>query len=37
MGQEIFNSTNKLTPHHFVQNKFIQKFVAISLLFYNRQ
>ena len=32
MGQEIFNSTNELTPHQFVQNKFVQEFVAISLL-----
>ena len=32
VGQEIFNSTNELTSHQFVQDKFVQEFVAISLL-----
>ena len=27
----IFNSTNKLILHQFIQNKFIQKFMIISL------
>ena len=34
MGQVIFNSTNLIMPRQFVQNKFVQEFVAISLLFY---
>ena len=33
VGQVIFNSTNELMPYQFVQNKFVQKFVAVSLLF----
>ena len=37
VGQMIFNSTNIIMPHQFVQNKFVQEFVAIhqfvSLLF----
>ena len=33
MSQEIFNSTNKLMLHQFVQNKFVQEFVILSLLF----
>ena len=33
MDQEIFNSTNELTSHQFVLNKFVQEFVTISLLF----
>ena len=32
MSQEIFNSTNKLMSHQFVQNKFVQEFMTISLL-----
>ena len=32
MGQEIFNSTNLIMPHQFVQNKFVQEFVTVSLL-----
>ena len=28
-----FNSTNELISHQFVQNKFIQEFVVISLLY----
>ena len=32
MGQVIFHSTNELMPHQFVQNKFIQEFVTVSLL-----
>ena len=36
MGQEIFNSTNELTPHQFVQNKFVQEFVTISLINFKR-
>ena len=32
MGQVIFNSTNLIMPHQFVQNKFVQEFVAVSLL-----
>ena len=27
-----FNSINELMPHQFVQNKFIQKFITVSLL-----
>ena len=34
MGQVIFHSTNELMPHQFVQNKFVQEFVAVSLLIY---
>ena len=33
MGQVIFNSTNLIMPYQFVQNKFVQEFVAVSLLF----
>ena len=33
MGQVIFNSTNLIMPHQFIQNKFVQEFVAVSLLF----
>ena len=33
VGQKILNSTNELTPHEFVQSKFVQEFVAISLLY----
>ena len=29
----IFNSTNLIMPHQFVQNKFVQEFVVVSLLF----
>ena len=32
MGQVIFNSTNLIMPYQFVQNKFVQKFVIVSLL-----
>ena len=32
MGQEIFNLTNELMLHQFVQNKFVQKFIIISLI-----
>ena len=32
MGQVIFNSTNLIIPHQFVQNKFVQEFVTILLL-----
>ena len=32
MAQEIFNSINALTLHRFVQKKFVQEFVTISLL-----
>ena len=35
MGQVIFNSTNLIMPRQFVQNKFVQKFVAVSLLLKN--
>ena len=34
MGQLIFNSTNLIMPHQFVQNKFVQDFVVVSLLIY---
>ena len=34
MGQVIFNSTNLIMPHQFVQNKFIQDFVTVSLLLF---
>ena len=34
MDQKIFNSTNELIPYQFVQNKFIQEFVTISLIYY---
>ena len=36
VGQVIFNSTNLIMPHQFVQNKFVQEFVAISLLSKNK-
>ena len=32
MGQVIFNSTNLIMPHQFVQNMFVQEFVVVSLL-----
>ena len=32
MGQEIFNLTNFIMSHQFIQNKLIQEFVTISLL-----
>ena len=32
MGQVIFNLTNLIMPHEFVQNKFIQEFITLSLL-----
>ena len=32
MRQEIFNLTNFIMSHQFVQNKLIQEFVTISLL-----
>ena len=32
MGQVIFNLTNFIIPHQFVQNKFVQEFVVVSLL-----
>ena len=35
VGQVIFNSTNLIMPHKFVQNKFVQKFVTVSLLLQN--
>ena len=35
VGQVIFNSTNLIMPRQFVQNKFVQKFVAVSLLLKN--
>ena len=35
VGQVIFNSTNLIMPHQFVQNKFVQEFVAVSLLIIN--
>ena len=34
MDQKIFNSTNKLTSHQFVHNKFIQEFMPILLFKY---
>ena len=37
VGQEIFNSTNFIMPHQFVQNKFVQEFVAISLLIFKME
>lgn len=33
VGQVIFNSINLIMPHQFVQNKFIQEFVTILLLY----
>ena len=33
MDPEIFNSTNFIIPHQFVQNKLVQEFVAILLMF----
>ena len=33
MGQVIFNSTNLIMSHQFVQNKFVQEFVVVSLLY----
>ena len=33
MGQEIVNSTNFIMSRQFVQIKFVQEFVAISLLY----
>ena len=32
VGQVIFNSTNFIMAHQFVENKFVQEFVAVSLL-----
>ena len=31
-AQVIFNSTNLIMPHKFIKNKFVQEFMAISLL-----
>ena len=31
----IFNSTNLIMPHKFVQNKFVQEFVAYHYSFGN--
>ena len=32
VAQVIFNSTNLIMPHEFVENKFVQEFVTLSLL-----